>query len=73
MEDSFDVERDGAEVMAKMERATRTHAPGALREALEHAAAFLFLAREQMPAGAHEPPIVVQVAARARTLKYAAA
>jgi hypothetical protein len=44
-----------------------------VREALENGAAFLLVAREQLPVGAHEPGIITQVAARIRTLKYAAA
>jgi hypothetical protein len=44
-----------------------------VREALEGAAAFLLIARGQLPVGAHEPGIITQVAARIKTLKYAVA
>jgi len=71
--DALDIEEHGRICLDQMEQALLYRRPGAVREALENAAAFLLIAREQLPAGTHEPGIVTQVAARIRTLKYAAA
>ena len=69
----FDLERDGAEVLGEMEQACRGYRPAAMREALATAGNYLLLARSNLPAGAHEPDIITRVAARVRTMKYAAA
>jgi hypothetical protein len=69
----FSVERHGKACLAELDAVCRTRSLAATRVAVENACHFLLIARMDLSAGAHEPDVVVRVASRVRTMKFAAA